>query len=230
MRAHGDARYYFPSGTKMVFYQESAPTGWTIDTTNTDSALRVVNTTTVNITSTDAIDDTIFYRIKTVSGDTDFTAIGAASNAVGVIFKPTQGIDSFTGAGVLTIGGGGMPGGLTGFSSAFSHSHGDNFSSSGQSLTVSQMPKHYHQMRGPNGVTAPQNDTGYSGGGFGYGGGTYGDPTQDYGTWSAGGTASSGSESTGTSTGDSHSHSFSGSVSTASISPKYVDVIICIKS
>ena len=33
----------FPSGTKMVFYQASAPTGWTQDTTNNDKALRVVS-------------------------------------------------------------------------------------------------------------------------------------------------------------------------------------------
>jgi hypothetical protein len=33
----------FPSGTKMVFYQASAPTGWTQDTANNDKALRVVS-------------------------------------------------------------------------------------------------------------------------------------------------------------------------------------------
>lgn len=33
----------FPSGTKMVFAQASAPTGWTQDTSNNDKALRVVS-------------------------------------------------------------------------------------------------------------------------------------------------------------------------------------------
>ena len=33
----------FPSGTKVVFAQASAPTGWTQDTTNNDKALRVVS-------------------------------------------------------------------------------------------------------------------------------------------------------------------------------------------
>jgi len=33
----------FPSGTKQVFVQASAPTGWTQDTTNNDKALRVVS-------------------------------------------------------------------------------------------------------------------------------------------------------------------------------------------
>lgn len=35
----------FPSGTKQVFVQASAPTGWTQDTTNNDKALRVVSGT-----------------------------------------------------------------------------------------------------------------------------------------------------------------------------------------
>jgi hypothetical protein len=33
----------FPSGTKVVFAQAAAPTGWTQDTTNNDKALRVVS-------------------------------------------------------------------------------------------------------------------------------------------------------------------------------------------
>ena len=35
----------FPSGTVMIFYQASAPTGWTKSTTNNDKALRVVSGT-----------------------------------------------------------------------------------------------------------------------------------------------------------------------------------------
>lgn len=35
----------FPSGTKMLFQQSSAPTGWTKDTANNDKALRVVSGT-----------------------------------------------------------------------------------------------------------------------------------------------------------------------------------------
>lgn len=34
----------FPAGTKMVFYQLTVPTGWTLDTTQHDKVLRVVNT------------------------------------------------------------------------------------------------------------------------------------------------------------------------------------------
>lgn len=72
-------------------------------------------------------------------------------------------------------------------------------------LTEAQMPKHYHQMRGPNAVTAPQNDGGTTGHGI-YGGGTPDDAAQEYGTYSTGGSASSGSQSTGTSNGNDHNN------------------------
>jgi hypothetical protein len=42
----GDARYTsFPSGTKLIFQQSAAPTGWTKDTTHDNKALRVVSGT-----------------------------------------------------------------------------------------------------------------------------------------------------------------------------------------
>lgn len=72
-------------------------------------------------------------------------------------------------------------------------------------LTEAQMPKHYHQMRGPNSITAPQNDGGATGHGI-YGGGTPDDSAQEYGTYSTGGSASSGSQSTGTSNGNDHNN------------------------
>lgn len=81
----------------------------------------------------------------------------------------------------------------------------------GTALTEAQMPKHFHRMRGPNTISAPQSNVGTSFDFGVYGGGTADDPAQDYGTFSTGGNASSGSGSTGTSNGDSHTHSFSGS-------------------
>lgn len=38
-----DVGTVIPAGTKMVFYQAAAPTGWTKDATNNDKALRVVS-------------------------------------------------------------------------------------------------------------------------------------------------------------------------------------------
>ena len=72
-------------------------------------------------------------------------------------------------------------------------------------LTEAQMPKHYHQMRGPNAITAPQNDGGSSGHGN-YGGGTPDDAAQEYGTYSTGGGSASGTQSTGTANGNAHTN------------------------
>ena len=44
-----------PSGTKLVFYQASAPTGWTQDATNNDKALRVVSGTGAGTGGTHAL-------------------------------------------------------------------------------------------------------------------------------------------------------------------------------
>ena len=77
-------------------------------------------------------------------------------------------------------------------------------STAGTALTEAQMPKHYHQYRAANSMTAPQN--GGVGNGGVYGGGTPDDSAWGYGTWSTGGGAASGSLSTGTGNGDSHTH------------------------
>ena len=41
IKAYADA--VIPSGTAMLFYQNAAPTGWTIDATNNDKAIRIVS-------------------------------------------------------------------------------------------------------------------------------------------------------------------------------------------
>ena len=71
-------------------------------------------------------------------------------------------------------------------------------------LIEAEMPKHYHQMRGPNAISAPQNG-GVGSGGI-YGGGTPDDGAYGYGTWSTGGAAASGSLSTGTGNGEAHNN------------------------
>jgi len=94
---------------------------------------------------------------------------------------------------------------------------------SGHALTEAEMPKHYHQMRGPNSISAPQNNQGT--GSFGnYGGGTPDDAAQQYGTYSAGGGASSGGTSTGTGNGNAHTHSASFSGSSTSVVQPYIVV------
>lgn len=114
-------------------------------------------------------------------------------------------------------------GGLTDFSSVFT-SRTPSGSVGGTELTESQMPKHWHRMKGPNAGDVPQ---GGADGWSIYGGGTPDDGGWAYGTWSVGGGAASGSYSTGTGNGASHSHSFTGS--SLDFNVKYVDAIIAIK-
>lgn len=78
----------------------------------------------------------------------------------------------------------------------------------GTALTEAQMPKHWHNMSGPNSGSIPQGSvTGTSV----YGGGTPDDGRWLYGTYSTGGGAASGSNETGTGNGEAHTHSLSAS-------------------
>jgi hypothetical protein len=114
-------------------------------------------------------------------------------------------------------------GGSVAFTSAFT-SQGVSGTVGGTSLTEAQMPKHWHNMKGPNSGSVPQGSvTSFSN----YGGGTPDDGGWLYGTYSTGGDASSGSNSTGTADGDSHTHSFSGT--SINLAVQYVDVIIATK-
>ncbi len=200
----------FPSGTKMVFYQASAPTGWTQDPTNGDAALRVINTPLINITSSTGLDTNKFYKIKTV-GDTDWTTLGATSNTVGVTFKPNS--ESFTGTGELTLGSGGVAGGVDGFASAFSHSHTHNFEVSSHILTASEMPKHRHSAGGNSSASYPTGNNSKM----------LLDPSSSYDNQTLYTDYDKTSDAVG------HDHGLSGSVSSTSISPKYIDVIVCSK-
>lgn len=114
-------------------------------------------------------------------------------------------------------------GGSVAFTTAFT-SQGVSGTVGGTALTEAQMPKHWHRMVGPFGTTNVQ------GGEFGYGnygGGTPDDTAFAYGTWSAGGDATSGGTTTGTANGDSHTHTFSGTA--INLAVQYVDVIIATK-
>ena len=63
----------FPSGTKMMFQQTSAPTGWTKDTTHNNKALRVVNGTAG---SGGSVNFTTAFANKTTSGSIGNTSAG----------------------------------------------------------------------------------------------------------------------------------------------------------
>lgn len=68
----------FPSGTKMLFQQTAAPTGWTKDTTHNNKALRVVSGAAG---SGGSVDFTTAFANQTVSGTTStVTAGGTVGN------------------------------------------------------------------------------------------------------------------------------------------------------
>ncbi len=62
-----------PSGTKMLFIQTAAPTGWTKDTTHDNKALRIVSGTA---SSGGSINFTTAFGSRSVSGTTDNTTAG----------------------------------------------------------------------------------------------------------------------------------------------------------
>lgn len=80
---------------------------------------------------------------------------------------------------------------------------GDQIGEETHPLTEAEMPKHYHQMVGPNAITAPQGTPAVYGN---YGGGTPDDTAREYGTWSTGKDAASGGHGTGVGDGDSHNN------------------------
>tara|TARA_R110002124_G_scaffold218_1_gene860 strand:+ start:155 stop:568 length:414 start_codon:yes stop_codon:yes gene_type:complete len=112
----------------------------------------------------------------------------------------------------VVSGDGGGNGGTHDLSSppSLAHSHGNNLSAAAHTLSTSQMPSHRHGPQGANGLN---------------GQGTVapaGKSTGGNNLWYTAYTGSNGS----------HSHSMSGSVSSATptaFAPKYIDVIICAK-
>ena len=83
---------------------------------------------------------------------------------------------------------------------------GDVTGSETYKLTEDEMPKHFHRMRGPNSVSAPQANGGYPSNSGYYGGGTADDRAQEYGTFSTGGGSDSGTTSTGKGEGEPHNN------------------------
>lgn len=66
----------FPSGTKMLFQQSSAPTGWTKDTVNNDKALRVVSGA---VGSGGSASFSSVFRSKSVQGSISNRVSGSVS-------------------------------------------------------------------------------------------------------------------------------------------------------
>ena len=83
----------FPAGTKLLFHQAAAPTGWTKLTTVNDAALRVVSGSTGGGTGGSLAFSTLFAAGKavTLSGNVGATTLTAAQLARHVHTQSTEG-------------------------------------------------------------------------------------------------------------------------------------------
>jgi hypothetical protein len=97
-----------PAGTRVLFQQSSAPTGWTKDTTHNDATLRVVSGTAGSGGSVDFT--TAFNATNTVDGTSITTAqmpvhthtVNDPGHAhpytAGIVFSNTAGTSDFRGS------------------------------------------------------------------------------------------------------------------------------------
>lgn len=72
---------FMPSGTRMIFAQATAPTGWTKQTTNDNAALRVVSGSSGG-SSGGTVDFTTAFTSRSVSGTTANTILSASQMPV----------------------------------------------------------------------------------------------------------------------------------------------------
>ena len=108
----------FPSGTKMIFQQTSAPTGWTKITTDNNKALRLVNGTVSS------------------GGNQSFTSAFASRTPAGNIGASGNSTASFSGS----------VSGNTGNSGANTNSVSTSGSVNNHTLSTNQMPSHSHSF------------------------------------------------------------------------------------
>ena len=190
--------YNFPSGTKMIFQQTSAPTGWTKITSSVNNkALRVVSGT-AGSGGSNAFSNTLADRsISANAGNT--TAGGNVSSSAG---NTTAGGNVSVSVANATQGGNISVGNTTAGGNLSISSVSTSGTVNSHTLSVGQMPSHGHYLPTANNVRGEWRSGGATGfinlgykGNANTGGGTAG---------SAGPTQYSGSS-------QGHSHGFSGS-------------------
>jgi len=136
-----------PSGTAMVFFQASAPTGWTKSTTNNDCAIRIVTGSTGGTASgTTAFSSVFANQTPSISsslsaGETTLSTYSFPSHTHYPIPGNVGGCFGGDQAAFVTNSQGaqyyyGPPFSYTGCSGAHSHSVGGSISSSAITLNV----------------------------------------------------------------------------------------------
>jgi hypothetical protein len=102
----GSVTGVFPTGTKMLFQQTSAPTGWTKDATHNDKALRVVSG---SVSSGGTVDFSTAFASRGFSGSTSSETVTGTvgSHALTIAQIPSH-------SHYVASGGGGTTGALSG--------------------------------------------------------------------------------------------------------------------
>lgn len=99
----GAAGQAFPAGTNMLFYQKSAPVGWTHHTTALDHALRVVAGNGVGGTTGGSVNFSAAFKSQSVAGTIGITTLSLSQIPA---HSHTMNIyETETGAGGVTQGG-----------------------------------------------------------------------------------------------------------------------------
>jgi hypothetical protein len=197
----------FASGTRLIFAQTSAPTGWTKDITNYNNhALRVV---TGAASTGGTVDFTAAFTSQAVSGtNSTTTATNQSTTATGSVSTST---------GVSLSSGGSVSSYTLATADIPSHSHVRSFGGGGSTNPANGPGNNTGNLSAGGLFTASTQNTG------GGGAHSHGFTNPSY-------TASSSSSFTGTAhshTQDAHSHTFSGTA--INLAVKYLDVITATK-
>lgn len=197
----------FASGTKLLFPQTSAPTGWTKDTTNYNNhALRVV---TGAAASGGTVDFTVAFASQAVSGtnatttatNQNTTATGSVSTSTSVSLSSGGSVSSYT---LATTD---IP----------SHSHVRSFGGGGTTNPANGAGNNTGNLSAGGLFTASTQNTG--------GGGSH---THGFSNPSYSASSSSGlTMNAHTHTQDAHTHTFTGTA--INLAVKYLDVILATK-
>lgn len=91
----------FPAGTRILFHQTTAPTGWTKDTTHDNKALRVVSST---VGSGGSLSFTAAFASRTPTGTTSSESVSGTTGSTGVTgTTSTVAVTGTVGATTLSI-------------------------------------------------------------------------------------------------------------------------------